>query len=100
MSLFIGSGRGKSEEVCRRIRSRNAALSLTVLDTTLPTLKPLQHSAKLCWVMVKPRLGFKPNRPQHDEGILIEPPPSVACAAGTIPAATAAAAPPDDPPVE
>src|SRR5690625_3974341 len=28
----------------------------------------------------------------------IDPPPSVACAAGTIPAATAAAAPPDEPP--
>lgn len=28
----------------------------------------------------------------------IEPPPSLPCAAGTIPAATAAAAPPDDPP--
>ena len=28
----------------------------------------------------------------------IEPPPSLACAAGTMPAATAAAAPPDEPP--
>ena len=30
----------------------------------------------------------------------IEPPPSLACAIGTMPAATAAAAPPDDPPEE
>ena len=30
----------------------------------------------------------------------IEPPPSLACAIGTIPAATAAAEPPLDPPVE
>jgi hypothetical protein len=31
-------------------------------------------------------------------GIRIEPPPSLACAALTIPAATAAAEPPDEPP--
>ena len=30
----------------------------------------------------------------------MEPPPSLACAAGTMPEATAAAEPPDEPPVE
>ena len=30
----------------------------------------------------------------------MEPPPSLACAAGTMPDATAAAEPPEDPPVE
>ena len=39
-----------------------------------------------------------PNRPQHDAGIRIEPPPSLAFARGRIPAATHAAAPPEDPP--
>jgi len=46
----------------------------------------------------RPRLGFMPNRPQHEAGVRIEPPPSLAWAAGTMPLATAAAAPPDDPP--
>src|SRR6185295_48005 len=48
----------------------------------------------------RPRVGFKPTRPQLDAGIRLEPPPSLACAAGTMPAATAAAAPPLDPPGE
>ncbi len=46
----------------------------------------------------RPRDGFSPKRPQHDAGIRIDPPPSVACAIGTRPAETAAAAPPLDPP--
>ena len=33
------------------------------------------------------------------EGTRIEPPPSEACAAGTMPAATRAADPPEDPPL-
>ena len=35
-----------------------------------------------------------------DAGIRIDPPPSLAWPAGTIPAATAAAVPPEDPPAE
>ena len=46
----------------------------------------------------RPREGLSPNSPQHDAGMRIEPPPSVACAAGTSPAARAAAAPPLEPP--
>src|SRR4051794_8640053 len=46
------------------------------------------------------RVGFKPTRPHSLAGMRIEPPPSLACAIGTMPLATAAAAPPDDPPVE
>src|SRR3954468_23582756 len=46
----------------------------------------------------RPRDGFIPNRPQHAAGMRIEPPPSLACAAGTMPAATAEDAPPDEPP--
>ena len=47
---------------------------------------------------MRPRDGFTPNRPQQEEGMRIEPPPSLAWAKGTTPAATAAAAPPEDPP--
>src|SRR5687767_11991329 len=46
----------------------------------------------------RPRDGFIPNRPQQAAGMRIEPPPSLACAAGTMPPATAADAPPDEPP--
>ena len=49
---------------------------------------------------LRPRVGFSPTRPQHDAGMRMEPPPSPACAAGTMPDATAAAEPPEDPPVE
>ncbi len=44
------------------------------------------------------RVGLRPNSPQQEAGIRIEPPPSLACAIGTTPAATAAAEPPDEPP--
>src|SRR5688572_32216037 len=46
---------------------------------------------------VRPRLGLSPNMPADAAGPRIEPPPSLACASGTMPAATAAAAPPDEP---
>ena len=45
-----------------------------------------------------PRLVFRPTRPLQAAGIRIEPPPSLAPAAGTMPAATAAPDPPDEPP--
>jgi len=49
-------------------------------------------------IETRPRDGFSPKTPQHEAGMRIEPPPSLAWAAGTIPAATAAAEPPDEPP--
>src|SRR5699024_10544895 len=49
---------------------------------------------------VLPRVGFNPNKLVKEAGIRIEPPPSLAPAAGTIPLAIAAAAPPLDPPGE
>jgi len=49
---------------------------------------------------VRARVGLSPSTPQHDAGIRIEPPPSLAWAIGTNPAATAAALPPLEPPGE
>src|SRR5580700_4955157 len=46
----------------------------------------------------RPLDGFRPKRPQAEAGVRIEPPPSLPCAAGTIPPATAAEAPPEEPP--
>src|ERR1700730_9858051 len=36
---------------------------------------------------LRPRVGFKPTRPQHDAGSRIDPPPSLAWGSGTMPAA-------------
>ena len=47
---------------------------------------------------VRARVGLRPNRPQAEAGMRIEPPPSLPCAKGTMPAATATPAPPEEPP--
>ena len=49
---------------------------------------------------MRPWVGFKPTSPQAEAGIRMLPPPSLACAIGTMPEATAAAAPPLEPPGE
>ena len=49
---------------------------------------------------IRPRDGLIPNSPHTLDGIRIDPPPSLPCAAGARPAATAAAAPPLDPPAD
>jgi len=49
---------------------------------------------------LRPRVGFSPTRPLQLAGMRIDPPPSLACATGTMPLATAAPDPPDEPPVE
>src|SRR5262245_59980144 len=49
-------------------------------------------------MLVRPCDTLRPTRPQHDAGMRIDPPPSLAWAMGTMPAATAAALPPLDPP--
>ncbi len=46
------------------------------------------------------RVGLRPTSPQQAAGMRMDPPPSLACATGTMPDATAAADPPDEPPVE
>src|SRR6516164_8387294 len=77
--------------------SSNTALSRTERVMAWAVEKPPQPSS-LGANETLPRDGLRPKSPQQDAGMRIEPPPSLACAAGTIPAATAAAAPPDEPP--
>src|SRR3972149_2284040 len=48
----------------------------------------------------RPKVGFRPARPQNDAGPRIEPPVSDPSDAGTRPAASAAPEPLDDPPVK
>src|SRR5690349_15651018 len=80
------------------VASRNAALSRTLRVMTCSVLIPDQPSPRSGPCGLRARVGLRPTRPQHDAGMRIDPPPSEACAAGTMPAATAAAAPPLDPP--
>src|SRR5699024_10727130 len=48
----------------------------------------------------RPFDGLKPDSPQADAGMRMEPPPSEPVASGTRPAASAAALPPEEPPGE
>src|SRR5437868_5116809 len=68
--------------------------------TTWPQENPAQPSPRSGPIGLRARVGFKPNTPEAEAGIRIEPPPSLACATGRMRAATAAAAPPDEPPEE
>ncbi len=47
---------------------------------------------------MRPRLGFRPTKPQNAAGMRIEPPMSVPSANGTQPPDTATPEPPDEPP--
>src|SRR5215813_2852881 len=80
------------------VASSSAALSRTVRVTAWPTDAPPQPSPASGPMGLRARVGLRPKSPQQDAGIRIEPPPSVACAIGTMPAATAAAEPPLEPP--
>src|SRR4051794_27819074 len=68
--------------------------------TTCPQENPAQPSPRSGPSGVRARVGFKPNTPEAEAGMRIEPPPSLAWATGRMRAATAAAAPPDEPPDE
>src|SRR5690606_12173198 len=91
-----GGGQG-SPGHGRASTSRKAAVSRTVRVTTPSTVSPAPSTMRGPFD-TRPRADFSPTSPQAAAGIRIEPPPSLACAAGAIPAATAAAAPPDEPP--
>ena len=79
------------------VASRMAAQSRMVWHTTCWTDTP--HSSFTGPIDTRPRDGLRPTSPHMAAGMRIEPPPSLALAAGSMPEATAAAAPPDDPPV-
>src|SRR2546427_6611476 len=77
-----------------------AAVSRTERVSTPSMASPPRNSPRPGPHEMRPREGFKPTSPHSLAGIRIDPPPSLACAAGTSPAATAAAEPPLEPPVE
>src|ERR1700690_3327176 len=66
--------------------------------TTWPQENPPQPSPRAGPSGLRARVGFRPNTPDAEAGMRIEPPPSLAWATGRMRAATAAAAPPDEPP--
>src|ERR1700740_1298567 len=76
------------------------ALSRTLILTTWPQEKPPQPSPRSGPSGLRARVGFRPNTPEAEAGMRIEPPPSLACAIGRLRAGAAGAAPPDDPPEE
>ena len=80
------------------VASSRAALSRTVRVSACSATRPLMRSPNSGPSGLRPRVGFRPNTPQHDAGILIEPPASLPCAIGVMPTATAAPAPPLEPP--
>src|SRR6266403_2555661 len=77
-----------------------AAVSRTERVSTPSMASPPRNSPRPGPHEMRPREGFKPTSPHSLAGIRIDPPPSLACAAGTMPAATAAAEPPLEPPVD
>src|SRR5882724_4552831 len=76
--------------------SSMAALSRTLMLTTWPQENPPQPSPRSGPIGLRARVGFNPNTPDAEAGMRIEPPPSLACATGTMRAATAAPAPPEE----
>jgi hypothetical protein len=80
--------------------SRVAAASRTLRVTASSLTTPPPISPKSGAADTRPRDGLRPTSPQWLAGTRIDPPPSLACAAVTMPAATAAADPPLDPPGE
>jgi hypothetical protein len=80
------------------VASSSAALSRTLHVTAWPAEAPPQPSPASGPIGLRARVGLRPNSPQQEAGMRMEPPPSVACAIGTMPDATAAAEPPLEPP--
>src|SRR4029079_14037112 len=76
------------------------ALARTRVLTTGPQANPPQRSPRSGPSGLRALVGFRPNTPEAEAGIRIEPPPRLACATGRSRAATSAAAPPYEPPEE
>src|SRR5690242_9723676 len=79
------------------ITESRSALSRTV-RVIGPSTDSVGHPRKPGIFGTSPNVGLSPTVPQKQEGILIEPPPSVPTDSGAIPAATAAPDPPLEPP--
>src|SRR4051794_7857215 len=69
------------------VASRMVALSRTDRGTAGSTAQPLTTSPYSGPNGLRARVGFRPKSPHADAGYLIEPPRSLAYAAGTSPAA-------------
>ena len=82
------------------VTSSSIAESRTLWVKAWATLNPAKPSALSCPSGTRARVGLRPNKPQLLAGIRIDPPLSVAWAAGSMPDATAQAEPPLDPPAE
>src|SRR6266487_3709555 len=82
------------------VASSKAALSRTERVSACTHSKPAHPIPCAGPAGVRARVGLSPKRPHHAAGIRVEPPPSLALAAGTYPAATATADPPEEPPGE
>src|SRR5260370_21485529 len=76
------------------------ALSRTLMLSTWPQENPAQPSPLSGPIGLRARVGFNPNTPEAEAGIRMEPPPSLACATGSMRAATPPPAPPDGAPDE
>ena len=94
-----GGAQYGSPRAAPAVASSRAALSRTERVSACSETSPLITSPKFGPSGMRARVGFRPNTPQHEAGIRIEPPPSFPWAMGTNPAATAAAEPPLEPPV-
>ena len=77
-----------------KVTSSSAALSRTIRVRAWSVASPPPSLETVAPVGTLARVGFKPNKPQQDGGILIDPPPSLALAIGAI---LAAALPPEEP---
>lgn len=78
---------------------------MTALSVTVLVMAPLKqngcvavHASGRHTEGTVPTEPLKPKHWHHEEGILMEPPPSEPSEMGSMPSATAAAEPPEEPP--
>src|SRR5215472_10691459 len=76
------------------------AASRTVRVSTPSVVPPAHASPTIGPRLTRARVGLSPTSPHALDGMRMDPPPSLPCAAGTMPLATAAADPPEEPPAE
>lgn len=98
------SGLGKAEELGSSEGIAGVAMTLyaRAKSSMLEAMGPSTPTVEAMLTVGKPltRLweGLRPQMPQKEEGMRIEPPPSAPRAMGTRPAPTAYPEPPDEPP--